>query len=745
MYAIGVLKDSNVASSENAGVYLFQNQHEGGWGAGGDGCKSFWEPYGQEWGRWFVPLPYGVVAVSSPASVSQYAGRLYLTGGYSYNTVIDEHHRMWKQGIMPPAEYPEVTGSGVAAGNYAYFSWYDEYTDERSPLSKELEIGASVPRTWENLPLRPPDDIYAGDETIEYQSLDAYWTELVGGLGTRINMVRAGDKLTNDIATPNYLQISHMGPLLLEGTAPAGAASAVIVPVTRATHLELWLSMNGDLPRLAMRVPVGTTEVEESVADDELGEAFITSFMRFPRCRFNAIYHDRQIMAGDPENPDTVYLSALYYPERYEGLYFRTRDGQSITGILSTRDYCLVFTRSTTYMLQGYTDTDYSFTVVDQSLGAVGHQCNVVIHGNPYVWTEKGPYMFNGQWHPLSPENRWTPVSDQFISGSSSPRTAEAGQLMIATDDPRFNTYIVSSAQIAAMAHDEPYMTGSFSSDHFYAVLDYTMVQPEVGGAMSSARLSFDTGTIGSPFGGSFSPYHFMKHLRNRWGQGTLYHIGAYWSEKRDTFGRYGAFSVIGLGGLPFVKHLYNTDAFTSRIDGNYNSSDGDYSAYQIRQRSRIVTGFMYFDAPDAYLMESKSFKRIWFHMRNPIKTDAYTGVTVYSAPDSGWWRLRLNNTTGPDRYMYKGEQANPSYPDLLVTPSYTFTAATLYKTPAWPDDPDSDVGIGDIITPVLPDSLPGRGLWLEVSGYRLQWHGFGVQFTLGADSGLWYPAAVPQ
>lgn len=769
MIAVGVFDPDTEsrAAASTAGVYLFAPSRNDGMGAAGAGSKVNWEHYGQHWGRWFVPLPYGVVGLKQPASVSQYQGRLYVTGAYSYNTVLDDHHRMWRQGMFPPAEVPDVTGSGAPAGNFVFFSWYDEFTQERSPLSKGLEIGAGGPRTWNALPTRPPDDLYvADDEALDTLIAGGQDYAVTGGVGNRLYQIRPGDKMALDFAGSfTYSQAWFFGQqnlLLFDrhlGVTGATPRAVVVVPVTRATHLELWIALNGDLPRLALRVAIGTTTVTENTQLADLGESFITSFQRFPRCRFNAIYHDRQIMAGDPENPDVIYLSALFYPERYEGLFFRTRNGQPITGVLATKDYCLVFTRSSTYMLQGYTDTDYSFTVVDQSLGSVGHNCNIVIHSNPYVWTEKGPFVFNGQWHPLSPENKWYPVSDLYSDSETDPRL-EIGQRMIATDDPNYSTYIVSAAHVAAKDINTPYAYPTVDQVHrFFAVLDYTLVQPEAGGAMAPARLSFDSSADVDVSGAydlgesvstvakvpNGSSLEFMKFLRTRYGMGRLYHFGTRFDQILDQFGRPFSFLAIGMNDGGVNANASRTGFGAIGLPDMTIPIADHESPFFIRSASRILTGFYYLGDTGAYPMESKSFKRLWFHMRRLRTRDAKDSIKVFATPDSGYWSQYYNGdgfATGDavgEEPVTIGAIAPPGY-HALIEPSFTHTAAAFVagaQPLASVNIPTLNTGLGDIILPNMPEFLSGRGIWLDIIGYNLQFHGFGGQYVAGVDSVL--------
>lgn len=763
MYAVGVFGG---AEAGGGGVYLISGNANGSLGSyrpNGDylataGARVANEPYGHYQGRWFVFPPFGVWTLQMPSSPASYNGRTYITGGFSYNVVLDEHHRMWKQGIRPPEEQPDITGA-TGTGTFAYFSWYDELTGERSSLSKGTEISAAVPRTWQNLPQRPPDDVYIGDDSTEVIGNTASGKGQIVSIGGRMGTMRPGDRLRLG-ATEQYSEVWFPGnspdPITYDPRQAWAVEgyyqnlnpdqSVVVLPVTRATHLELWISLAGDYARLAMRVPIGTTSVVESKTLADLGEAFITPFQRLPRCTMNAVYHDRQILAGDPENPDTVYLSELFYPERFTGASFRTRDGRPITGLLATRDYCLVFTRNSTYMLQGYTDNDYSMTVVDQSIGSVGHKCNITIHGNPYIWTEKGPMMFNGSWHPLSPENRWLPVSDSIVAPASPQYSA--GQMMEATEDPYFNTYIMSNAHVASRELGHPFadQNGLLVMDQyqsvevsahtpteedynrFFAVLDYTMVQPEAGGGQAPARLSFDSAYHSDLGAGPYDTAaysagdyhtHTMKYLRNRWGQGALFYIGA--KKTRD--------SLIG-GTLTFGQDQLRNHIWHPGIEDELNGQLPviDYSFYfvaldnlgwlvplpsefDLEAKSKVVTPFDFLLEPGGYSMEQKSIKKFWYHMRMWNGT-----VDLRVAPGPGFWGGRLDGVVDSAQTLYAPTVARVTFTDGV------WKAVERELS-------------GDIVMPVLPDFLAGRGLWVQIEGKGLQFQGFGGYYIHGTDS----------
>ena len=730
---------------------MWQPHNKGGWGADGNMAISNKEWCGQKRGRWYCSLPFGVVALKAPCSQATYEGNLYLAGGYSHNLVLDTHHRLWKQGIRAPGEVPEFTSGGGSGTLTAYFSWYDEFTGERSPLSLgtavDIPLGSS--RQWINLPERPPDDYYANDDIVDLDGTGGdfdqgiWWIDDTETPGGRISLMRPGDEIDLLDATNRRFSMAFwMKPLCFDrfndwSTMIPTDSPVDIVPVTRATHLELWLQPAADFPRLALRVARGTQTVTEATALGDLGEAFISSFQRLPRGTVNAIYHDRQILAGDPANPDTVYLSQLFYPERWDGLAYRTKSGEPVTGILSTRDYCLVFTRNSTYMLQGYTDTDYTFQLIDQSLGAVGHNCNVVIHGNPYVWTEKGPYMYNGAFHPLSPENRWLPVSD-FVEGTLfTPQDPlkSAGPNMVATDDPYFNTYIVSEAHVAARNFDRPYMEPHedilgptvTSDDHYFAVLDYTVVAPETGGALRPARLSFDR-----KLSEGNSDVEFIKYLRAPWGAGALYHVGAgpiisgYTDPYSESIGpsTYGCSFVI-----------------TAMMNYNVASSFALPTSFWRRVQPRLILPYYYFNEFGGFPFEAKKFTRLWFHFSG-LDDSGWT-IAVYSGPDSSFWN---DNWVGHSRELWGTTRQYQNSGLILDARNLGIDLSTA--------EADRD-RITEGILYASPLDFQGRGLWLDIRwnrnpsselypAYEGYFLGFGGEFVPGVTNQVFIEGGEP-
>lgn len=604
MYVVGVRsKDADNWAANSGGLYLFNDQSDGSWMN-----SAAAERVVEGAGRYFVPLPFGVGTVTWPTSQATYEGRTYYCGGFTYNLVLDEHHRLLKQGIRAPDAPPTISGA-TGTTKVAYTSWYDELTGERSSLSMGTTIGDAVPRTW-TLQSRPPDDVFVSDGSME--SGGSYIEPVTPA--ARSFLFRPGDRIcfVDASADPSYLGVHEIGTGRLTtdevGDLPTGSPSTLQgLPVSRCSHCELWISTGGGLPQLVMRVAIGVTTVTESVADANLGESWIGAFERFPRCTMNIIWHDRQLMAGDPDNPDTVYMSETFYPERYAGLSFKTRGGEPVTGLLALRDFCLVFSRTRMYILEGYSEDDFELKPAEQSLGSIGHECNKVVHGAAYIWTDKGPYAYNGAWHPLSPENEFTTPS---VSDSIWVRGVV---------DPDSNTYSVVSDSLNLFDRYNSLVLPNDPLNNIFSnilVFDYTTVQPETGGGMGTARLSLDAQSIFNYSNATTPGYSetVMHHhyLSNKWGIGKLYTVSYDYAALDPVTNTplENSFSVFPHWKLNEVNGITQVGLL----------SDYDTGLW-------IKTGWNSFQDPGGSFVEGKTFSRLWIDAPSGLAASLWTGA----------------------------------------------------------------------------------------------------------------------
>jgi hypothetical protein len=185
-----------------------------------------------------------------------------------------------------------------------------------------------VSRAWSNLPTEVPGDSVLLDGTCT----------IVAGVITTVppngwENLRPGDRVAISTALNRWARIRDVVTKTLDDTGIAGVGVSLVAKVqSRASHVELWVSVDGSLPRIVFRVPIGTTSVSESTATLALGEAEIESFTDMPYGAGCVLYNQRQIIFGVEGHLDKLFLSILGFPERYGGLSFTTEYNEPIVG-----------------------------------------------------------------------------------------------------------------------------------------------------------------------------------------------------------------------------------------------------------------------------------------------------------------------------------------------------------------------------------------------------------------------------
>lgn len=256
-----------------------------------------------------------------------------------------------------------------------------------------------------------------------------------------------------------------------------------------ATHWETFLSVDGALPALAERRQIGPTTIVVDTPSLSLGEVFLTTFTRFPRCRFNVIYHDRQVMAGDDRHPDRLYFSDLTFPERFGALFLRTRNGEPISGLAVVRDVLLVFSLRATYAVQGYTQDDLEMQILEPHIGCINHFGLKVIHGHLIIPSHLGFYLSTGSsFHFLSEQHQRTWRTE--YRNNEEFYQSEAWSV----DDPEENVYkfYVGNMSINTASFVDVGNPIEGLAKSYYWVLDYTTLIKELGGQYEPPKLSFD-------------------------------------------------------------------------------------------------------------------------------------------------------------------------------------------------------------------------------------------------------------
>lgn len=258
----------------------------------------------------------------------------------------------------------------------------------------------------------------------------------------------------------------------------------------RVTHIELWRSVDGGLPRLVLRRQVGLSgNLDEAVAAGNLGEAFTEDFGKFPRCRVNAFYHNRQYMAGFEGDRARLYCSLIDFPERMSSLDLRTRNGEPIIALAVVNDYLLVLCPFATYVVTGYTEDDIQMQIAKPDIGIISPHAWTMVSGEMEVYTHQGPYRTDGaSWHFIG-----NPIQNRYVQEYRVAIKQTEKHLLPDADD--LNNY-----ESAWLVNDvNGYCTKLWVKDHSdtddntYWVSGYEHAGPGADGSYNQPVYSYDT------------------------------------------------------------------------------------------------------------------------------------------------------------------------------------------------------------------------------------------------------------
>ena len=222
---------------------------------------------------------------------------------------------------------------------------------------------------------------------------------------------------------------------------------ATTSPDARVTHLRLWRSVDGDLPKVVTDLALGTATYSESVAYDALGgyppvysDGSLNVNARGipPYCLFSCRYHGRIFYAGDPLFPHRLYYTLLDEPESVGPLaYIDTLDRDAINGLGVAGDQLMVAALYQMYELQGYSagpTGDFVLRKVPGARGTVSHFSMVNIGGVLWWAADDGVYSFANRPQLMS-ENLTPFWKENYEANLGGYRNS------IAIDDPYWKTY----------------------------------------------------------------------------------------------------------------------------------------------------------------------------------------------------------------------------------------------------------------------------------------------------------------
>lgn len=268
---------------------------------------------------------------------------------------------------------------------------------------------------------------------------------------------------------------------LSEGSTTLTAANQSIawssfpVPTNpRVTHIGLWRSVDGSLPRLVMLRQVGITSTADAVAVGDLGEAFVDDFDLFDRGRYCAEWHERLVIAGNDDDPTAIQFSLINDREKRE-FSLKTKSGQPVVGIVNVKGTLVILCPRASEIVTGWTVDDIAIEIAQPNVGCISHHGIAVIHGFAWIPTHLGLYICDGAgWFFVGDD-----VSTVWIREYEANRANYENSW--AVHDPVSQVY-----KLYVGNHTD---TNNLKT---YWVADYTDVTPQTGGGMGQPKWSYD-------------------------------------------------------------------------------------------------------------------------------------------------------------------------------------------------------------------------------------------------------------
>ncbi len=284
-----------------------------------------------------------------------------------------------------------------------------------------------------------------------------------------------------------FITFAHkVGPYLIHESNPGGATAAVSLTGqgrawsniqttsldSRVTHVRGYVSMDGATARFAWERELATATVTENITTAALGVAIDSNRGVAPVASTGEAWHDRMWYVP-PAFPDRIYFSEIEEPESVqETSYFPTRDGETITAVQRFNDQLLVFTRKSTYAIQGYTSQDFVFRKIHPAIGCIARRGCIDINGRIWFPSEDGVYVYDGSWTFAMKGLRdyWR---DAYLANFDDYEDAEAG------DDRWGHVYKLLVKQPS-------------TPRSFYYVGHYENFEPSLGGFEAQPDWTFD-------------------------------------------------------------------------------------------------------------------------------------------------------------------------------------------------------------------------------------------------------------
>jgi hypothetical protein len=169
------------------------------------------------------------------------------------------------------------------------------------------------------------------------------------------------------------------------------------------THVVLFASVDGALPKEVVELPISTTSHTENTATGALGDPPpVDSDGNLkqargipPYTRFVVKYHHRAWYGGDPAHPARWWYSELNEFESVGSLnYVEHLETEAVVGGGAAGDHLVSFGQTVSYGIQGWDESDIRVYKLSPSIGLTSHFG--IVNINEILWfpSELGVYVY---------------------------------------------------------------------------------------------------------------------------------------------------------------------------------------------------------------------------------------------------------------------------------------------------------------------------------------------------------------
>ena len=212
------------------------------------------------------------------------------------------------------------------------------------------------------------------------------------------------------------------GSITVAGAAVDVADNAVI---SNNLRIGIYRNLDGGTTKfLVEEIPnnsfTATQVYNDNKIDSALGIEYLVTAIEYslpPKGRFLSAYNNIAVLAGDLENPTTVYWADVGFPERWApallSLRVQSPNGDKITGLSQSNEVMAIFEKRAMHVISGdIPNNNIRVDTITKDVGCVSHDTIQEVRGSLYFLSDRGVWKTTSGQLPFEVSARVEPVFD---------------------------------------------------------------------------------------------------------------------------------------------------------------------------------------------------------------------------------------------------------------------------------------------------------------------------------------------